>query len=125
MSTTQTYTYLDEEFGSEERRSNYLKIQDGETKTLLFTNDREHSHKFVHPNGWGDRGEFYVEDHTTDPPRSGLILQLSMRWSRAIAKELAKVDEGSRVFIDISRQGSGKSDTVYFIRPSERPPSWS
>ena len=90
--------------------SQYVKFNDGETKTLLFNSDE--SHTMIHNDErFGKRVRFIVTDMTDSMrPVENKIWDVSRRWANQVISQLDKNNE----MLEITRQGTGTT-TVYAI----------
>lgn len=94
-------------------RSNYVRFQNNEKKTLIFKND-ETGVQIVDDEKFGRRVRFTVTD-VTDPirPQENLLWDVSPRWSRMIISYIKRNQE----CLEITRQGMG-TETQYIMMPA-------
>jgi hypothetical protein len=96
-----------------EPKTNYIKFQSGDKKTLIFGHDEEHVMQ-VDDERFGKRVRFIVTDVTDAMrPIENRIWDTSPRWARIIISYILK----NRECLEVERQGTG-TGTNYMITPA-------
>lgn len=98
----------------EEALKDYIKIKDGETRTLIFSTDPRKRRFGTHDFGKGPQDTMWFQVTTAeDPDYEREYRVTSKKLMRAIVNRYIKQD---KTILIISRKGSNQSNTTYKIR---------